>query len=431
MRQVEVTVPPADEGEVLRLAEEHGALTPVAATVRAPAEGECSRVVASVPNDRVGAFVDAVEDAVESAGIVIHPRGVLPLRTPVGEVSEQLRSVSPRSALELVLGSLQSIGSWRGMLLYAVFAGLVGGYGVILSVPYLLTAAMLISPFGAPAMVSVVGIAVGDAAMFRRGTARFWAAAAVLAAAALLLGLAYGLRVSTPAMEQISSLSRFAVLLAVVGGAAGAQSQVQSDRDSLVTATATGFLVAVSLSPPAAVLGLSIAIGRWDCAGQMAFVLALTWTGILAGGWGALHLHGVTPARKTAGRGSGAVRWALLGAAVAATALLVAGQARLGAAFRKGDLAHHAVAHARAGVGEVAGVRLLHAEAAAVRPQLRVPGEGEPLLVRVVVERGAETAEGDVESRVREAVARRVGTAFPEVHPFVRVEILPLSTRLP
>lgn len=128
MRQIQVMVAGGDEGTVLRLAEEHGAFSPGAATVRTVDGGERSMVFASLPNDCVGEFVAAVEAAVEDAQIALVPRGVLPLHTPVGEVNEKVRSVTPRSSLELVLGGLQSIGSWRGMLLYAVFSGLVAGY---------------------------------------------------------------------------------------------------------------------------------------------------------------------------------------------------------------------------------------------------------------------------------------------------------------
>ena len=428
MRQIQVTVAPAHEEAVLRLAEGHGAFSPAAASVRTGGGGERSMVFASLPNDRVGAFVEAVEGAVEHAEIVIVPRGVLPLHTPIGDVHEKVRDVAPRSTVELVLGSLQSIGSWRGMLLYALFSGVVGAYAVIFSTPWLLTAAMLIAPFGAPAMVSVVGVAIGDWTMLRRGALRFWVAVAVLAATAVALGTAYGLGVSTQAMEQISSLSTWSVLLALVGGAAGAQALVQSDRDSLVTATATGFLVAVSLSPPTAVLGLSVALGRWDYVAEMAFLLVLTYFGILAGGWASLRLHGVVPATESAGRGSAGVRTGLVAAAALLAALLVAWQSQQGPRFRKGDLWREAVSLAREGVASVPEVRLLQAEAEFTRPDLALPGGGEALLVSVVAERrGGGAPDSLLERRIRAAVEARVRAELDRVHPFVRVTVLPSS----
>lgn len=423
MRQIQVTVRRDDEAAVLRLADEHGAFSPAAATVRTRG-GERTMVFASVPNDRVGGFVGAVEEAVEHAEIGILPRGVLPLHTPVEEVHTRVRSVSPLSPLELVLAGLQSIGSWRGMLLYAGFSGAVASYGILFNVPWLLTAAMLIAPFGAPAMVCVIATAVGDWTLFRRGVLRFWIAAAVLAAAALAVGAAYGVQVSTALMEQISSLSLWTVLTGLVGGAAGAQSQVQSDRDSLVTSTATGFLVAVSLSPPTAVLGLSLALGRWDYALEMAFVVLLTFCAIVAAGWASLRLYGVVPGRQTAGRGSARTRTLLAAGAALATAALVGWQAGEGPRLRKADLSSEAIVLARDAADAVSGVRVLEAEARFTRRDLALPGGGEALLVRVVAE-GREGGGSDAAAQVRAAVERRIRASMDGVRPYVDVTLIP------
>jgi uncharacterized membrane protein len=74
-------------------------------------------------------------------------------------------------------------------------------------------------------------------------------------------------------------------VLALVAGAAGAQAQVQAERDSLVSGTGAGFMVAAALAPPAAMLGLSVPLARWDYAGLMAFLLLLQFVAISLGGW--------------------------------------------------------------------------------------------------------------------------------------------------
>lgn len=425
MRQIQVTVAAGSEEAVLRLADEHGAFSPAATTVRT-SDGDRAMVFASLPNDRVGRFAGAVEEAVEHAEIGILPRGILPLHTPIADVHEKVRSVSSLSPLELVLAGLQSIGSWRGMLLYSLFSGAVASYGIIFNIPWLLTAAMLIAPFGAPAMVSVIGIAVGDWTLFRRGFGRFWAAMAVLAAASYALALAYGLETSTGMMEQISSLSLWSVLPALVGGAAGAQSQVQSDRDSLVTSTATGFLVAVSLSPPTAVLGLSVALGRWDYVMEMAFLVVLTYCAILLGGWASLLLHDVHPDRQTAERGSARLRTGLAAGAALVVAALVAWQTTQAPRLQKGDLWREAATVARGAVGGVAGVRLLEAEARFTRPDLELPGGREALLVTVLAERrDASLPDSALESRLRTVVEDTIRATMQGVHPLVQVTVLP------
>lgn len=76
--------------------------------------------------------------------------------------------------------------------------------------------------------------------------------------------------------EQLWSVN----LLPLVAGAAGAITLVQSERSSLVSGTATGMLVAASLSPPAGIIGMSMAIGRWDMVVNGVFLLLLQLSGI-------------------------------------------------------------------------------------------------------------------------------------------------------
>ncbi|NIP81564.1 MAG: DUF389 domain-containing protein, partial [Gemmatimonadetes bacterium] len=342
----------------------------------------------------MGPFVMAVGDAVDEADFVIPTTATLPISTPIPDVRDRVADVTRRSTLELVLDVLQSVGTWKGMLLYAVVSGLVAAYGVIFGVSFLLTAAMLIAPLGAPVMVCVVAVTVGDTWMLRRGALRFGVALLVLALAAAVLGLAYGLDDSTTMMETLTSLSAWAALLGVAGGAAGAQALVQAERDSLVTATATGFLVAVSLSPPSAVLGLAVAIGRWDYVGLMAFLLALTVAGILLGGWASLRVQGVGPGQPSAERGSRGTARALAAAAALLLGSLVAWQSQQGAGFRKGDMTRAATRIVRETVRSTPGYRLLTAEATFT------PGEarwhrGEGLLLRVVVKAVDGEAAGD------------------------------------
>jgi len=69
-------------------------------------------------------------------------------------------------------------------------------------------------------------------------------------------------------------------LIPLVAGAAGALTLVQSDRSSLVSGAATGMLVAASLAPPAGIIGMAGAIGRWDLAINGFFLLLLQLGGI-------------------------------------------------------------------------------------------------------------------------------------------------------
>lgn len=429
MRPVQVQVRKAAAQRVLCLAEEHGARAPVALDVRLAAGrddagGGWSLLLVNLPNDRFGRFVTAVGDEVTDATFTLMPVGALPISTPLHELDERIRDVSRLSTMEVVVASLQSVGAWRGMLVYSALAGVVGAYGLIFDVVYLLVAAMLINPMGAPAVVAVIGVAIGDRRMFGRGGLRFLVSLAVQAASALALGLAYGLSVSTGAMEQVTSLSAWSALLALAAGAAGAHTQLKSERDSLVSGTAAGFMVAAALAPPAAVLGLSIALARWDYTGLMAFLLLLQFVAISAGGWLVLHLAGVRPGDATTGRGSATWRTLLAAALSVAVIGMVVLQSQLRPRFVKADLAGTAVEIVRDVVATTSGAALIESSARFTRPQLaRRPGEA--LLVEVLVESTGTSRNAELETEIREQVSRALQSRMSGVVPFIRVDILP------
>jgi uncharacterized membrane protein len=425
MRSIAVQLPPDSAERVLRIALDHGSSGERCGRFRDREGGEMALVEFQITNESVGGFIAAASEAEPRARFVFAPGGVLVLEPPLEEVSGRVRDVSARSTLELTLGAMQSLGSWRGLLLYAATAGVVVAYALIFNVPWLLTAAMLISPMGGPAMVGAVAAATGDARMLGRGTLRFWTAIAVLAASAATLAAAYGLDFSTATMELISSLSLWVVLIAVAGGVAGALAQIQSERDSLVTATATGFLVAVSLSPPAGVLGVAAVIGRWDYALQMGMLLLLTFAGILLGGTLVLIGFGVRPDATIGGGGSSGMRNLVVALTTAAVAGLLLVQAHQAPAFNKADMSRDAVRIARDVVQELPGFHLLQVEARFTRPQ--VLEESEALLVHLWV--ADRHPEGTVADRdlLRRRVEQRVSAGLQGVTPFVEVIAIPDS----
>ena len=425
MRQLHVQVREDKGDRVLELANEHDAFSPTVVPGERPGGERWSVVFLNLPNDQVGAFIWAVRKEVEDAQFVIFPWGTLPVQTPLSEVRQRVRNVSHLSALELVLSSLQSLGSWQGLLLYAFFSGIVAAYGLILNASFLLVAAMLIAPMGAPGMVAVIGTAIGDWKMVWRGTLRFWVAVAVLVATAAILGYAYNLGVSTALMEQVTALSAWTVLVALVAGAAGAQSQVQSERSSLVTATATGFLIAAALSPASAVIGLSIPLRRWDYAGLMGFVVLLQFLALIVGGSLSLLLYDVHPGDPTVGRGSKRGRMALGGTATLAVAGLVWWQIAQGPRWVKADVASDATALTRSAVRSLPTVQLIEASAHFTRPDLP-DRSAEGLLVDVLVQRLSDTdSVAALESAVREAVEAQIRANLEGVIPFVSVTVFP------
>lgn len=424
MRQLQVQVHADKAHRVMEIGNAHDAFSPTAVRAQRVDGDDWSIVFLNLPNKQVGKFVEAVEEEVEDAQFVLVPRGTIAIQTPLSDVQERVRHVSTRSQLELVLSSLQSVGSWSGLLSYALFSGLVAAYAVIFNTSFLLVAAMLISPMGAPIMVCVVGTAIGDWKMFGRGALRFVVALVILAMGALVLGFAYGLSFSTALMEQVSSLSNWIVMLALVGGAAGAQAQIQADRDSLVTGTATGFLITVALSPPAAVLGLAASLGRWGYVAQMAFLLTLTFAGIITGGWLTLLAYGVKPQRTRARSGSNTARIVLATVAAASVIALVVWQSHQEPRFQKADLSRQAIEISREVVNPMPDALLLEANAHFTRSDLPNRSAEALLLTLTVERRGGTTADSQLSMRIREAVQQRMRSRFPSVLPFVDVTVL-------
>jgi uncharacterized membrane protein len=430
MRQLQIRARAEHVERILDLARDHESLPPSVLRARKPADDGAleegwALILAEIPNRGVGGFFDAVDAEFEDVSFVLLPEGTLPLQTPIGEVAERVRDVSRVSTVELVLSSLQSVGSWKGMMLYSVLTGVIGAYGVVFDVSYLLVAAMLINPMGAPALVSVIGLTIGDLRIFGRGGVRFLVSLVIQGSAAMALGFGYGLDFSTDMMEQITSLSAWAVLVAAAAGAAGAQTLVNSERDSLVSGTAAGFMVAAALAPPTAVLGLSIPLQRWDYAALISFLLLLQFVAIGLGGWVALTLFGVRPSDSSAGRGSPARRTAMLVSLVLLTAGLVWWQTQQEPRFLKADLSRHALQIARDAVEAVPGAHMVQSRAHFTRVDLgRYDREG--LLIEIVVERnGDEADDGALSAAIREEVRGRVGRRMEGVVPFVDVVVLP------
>jgi hypothetical protein len=172
------------------------------------------------------------------------------------------------------------------------------------------------------------------------------------------------------------------------------QRRARIRKPAVITATATGFLVAVALSPPSAVLGLALAMARGQYAAVMTFNLVLTFFGIVLGGWLSLRYFGVTPGDATGGRGSRARSTMLVLGTLIAVGGLVAWQARQAPDLQKSDMTRDALRITQGVVADAVDFRLLDSRAVFVREE--IDGlEREGLLVRTVVQStGAET-QGD------------------------------------
>ncbi|HBB36019.1 MAG TPA: TIGR00341 family protein [Cyanobacteria bacterium UBA8803] len=236
-------------------------------------------VIVHVSNGKVEELLEKLE-ALPNLQVTLFPRGIIALQPPASSAPQQVKDVQARSPIEIFLSGLQSVGSWQGFLGYAAAAGVVVWIGLFTNTSYLLVAAMLIAPFAGPAMNVAIATARGDRKLLGRSLFRYFTALAVTILVAGAISLILQQEVVTSSMNTTSTVSAVAVLLPLVAGAAGALNLVQSERSSLVSGAAVGMLVAASLAPPAGLVGMASAMGRWDMAINGVFVLLLQLVGI-------------------------------------------------------------------------------------------------------------------------------------------------------
>lgn len=320
MRQLLIQVPEGHGQTVLEIAETHDALNVARFGASGP-DGPIDVIIAHVSNSQVNPVIKQLDNEVSDFRLSMFPEPVIALRPPASHAPQQVTNLERLSPIEVYMASLQSIGSWWGMLGYAAAAGVIVWVGLYTSTIYLLIAAMLIAPFAGPAMNIAIATAVGDSGLLRKGITRYVVTLTVTIASAAALTLLLNQQAVTVVMTDVSQLSSVAVILPLIAGGAGALNLLQSPRSSLVSGTAVGILVAASLAPPAGVTGMAAAMGRWDMASRGLFVLILQLVGINLAGSILFRLHGLSPNILRYGRGRPAVFYV----ALAITVVVLAG----------------------------------------------------------------------------------------------------------
>lgn len=291
MRRVVITGPGGAGGRLRELVEGCGA----DASWRPQTSDGLDVVVADVPNDAIGALVEALDDAPD-VRMSFSTSPVLALEPHVDELLPSVRSVDMLSPTEMVLGGLQSIGSWTGFLLNAFTAGAIVWIAFMQEAQYLLVGAMLIAPLGGPAINGALSIARGELHHLGRAVGRFAAGVLAGATSAALLTLAFPVDVVPALTVDVSTLTRAALVLPVGAGLVGATTLLQSERNSLLSGAATGILVAAALAPPMGMLGIALVVGDWPVFIAAGYLLVLQYVVIAGVGAARFAIAGVGPA---------------------------------------------------------------------------------------------------------------------------------------
>jgi uncharacterized hydrophobic protein (TIGR00271 family) len=416
MRQLIVMVPKGRGREALEIAQSKEGVNLISLAGQG-LERDWDVLLIHAPNRQLDGLM-AELGHIEDLHATLEPRGIIPLKPPPGEAPDQVVDVTARSPLEVFLGGLQSIGSWKGFLGYALAAGIIVWIGLFTNTAYLLTAAMLIAPFAGPAMNLALGTARGDWILIEHSVLRYFASLAVCIAASLGLSLWIGQEIPTESMIRTSLVSSVALLLPITAGAAGALHLCQSERNSLVTAAGTGMLVAASLAPPAGVIGMALSMGDWGMVRSSAFVLLLQLVGINISGTIVFALFGLSPEGVRYKRGRAWVRRGSLAATAAGLALLIAWQFWNEPELQRATQAQHIQQLVHQILEESPDVHLVEAIVRFTRAE--IPGQN-TLLITAYLQRRSGTDREDAELRaalalrIREAVRQHGFNATPLV----------------
>ncbi len=317
MRQMFVQVPQGKGMKAMEIARDQEAIN-VSVLEASGSDGPHDLVVIDIANRKVENVLVALED-LYPLHITLPAYEVIAFKPPASEAPEMVTDIEPRSPIEIFLAGLQSIGSWKSFLVYAIAGALVTWIAFFTDTVYLLIAAMLIAPFAGPAMNLALATASGDKILFRRNIGRYFAAIATTVATTAALSWLLRQDTVTSVMVSVSQVSSVVILLPLVSGVAGALNLVQSERSSLVSGAAVGILVSASLAPPAGLLGMALVMGLWDIVMNMSFVLLLQLVAINIAGAVVFRLYGITYNLQRYDRGQRAIF--LIGLLVSLTAL--------------------------------------------------------------------------------------------------------------
>ncbi|MCL6752062.1 TIGR00341 family protein [Nostoc sp. CCCryo 231-06] len=420
MRQLIIQVPRGNGKAVIDIAKSHNGTN--LARFEGNAEEPIDVVIIHVSNREVGKVLEELQD-LPKVHITFIPTGVIALQSPASEAPQQVVNVEERSPIEIFLSGLQSVGSWQGFLGYASLAGFVVWIGLYTNTAYLLVAAMLIAPFAGPAMNTAIATAWGDRKLLGRSILRYFAALSVTIATTWLLSLILRQEIPTSLMLDSSQVSAVAVILPLVAGAAGALTLVQSDRSSLVSGAATGMLVAASLAPPAGIVGMASAIGRWDMAISGLFLLFLQLCGINFSAALLFRIFGLSPQATRYQRGKKRVFTIALAITVIALAGLLTWQFSNSPNLQRSSLAQRAKAQVQKAVEQVGLAKLVESNVRFTRSNI----EGHDTLLSVVyVQRqpGVTASNEEIRSSLTQSIQAQLLKQDLNLTPLVDVNVL-------
>ena len=214
-----------------------------------------------------------------------------------------------------------------------------------------------------------------------------------------------------------------AVLLPLAAGAAGALNLALAERSSLVSGTAVGVLVAASLAPPAGLIGMAAAIGRWDMTLSAAFVLGLQLLAINLGGTVVLRLFGLNTSGTRYQRGSRRLFYASVAASIVLLGLLLAWQFTSPVDLQRSTITGRAVGVVEETLNESDLAELVEANLRFTRPS---NSKQKTLLGIIYVQRrdGVPLGDEEIQRRLQQQLRDDLTRFDPAITPLLQVSVL-------
>lgn len=391
MRQLSLNVRATETEPVLRAAEISG-LTLFAQVETLDDSEERRMLIFEAPNAQIEDFLRRIESA-ETLRAIFAPQGIISLRPPASEPERQMLDIQARSPLEVFLGALQSIGSWPGLIGYAVTGGVIVWIGLFTESVFLLVAAMLIAPFAGPAMTAAIATARGDGKLLWRSLIRYVVALFSTILTTFLLSRIFDQKIATGLMIETSMRSSVSLLLPLAAGVAGALNLVQSERSSLVSGAATGMLVAAALAPPAGLVGMGLAIGQMDIVISSLWALGIQMVGINIAGFVVFRIYGMSTSGARYPRGKSWLSAISLLGSVVCIGVLIAVQFSGAPQFQQSSVAQRISAEVQKDLEAMDGVTPVSVESRFTRNR---PQGQNPVWISIKVEASLSAVEEQI-----------------------------------
>ncbi|QPC81276.1 DUF389 domain-containing protein [Phototrophicus methaneseepsis] len=421
MRQIFIQVPREHSNEAKQTIESY---EPINLT-QVDAEGKVGPTqmfIANVSNRKIeGLFEDL--NRFPDTSVTLVPTGVYSFRLDTAQIPDQVTDIDLLSPIEVFLSGLQSIGSWKGFLGYAVAGGLLIWLGLYINSVVLLIAGMLVSPLAGPAMNLAISIARGDIMLMRHSLTRYVVAILAMVVVSAALSILIGLNIITQQMDSMSQISELAVLIPLVVGVGGALSLIQSSSSSLVSGTVSGLLVAASLGPPVDLIGIGIVLGEWDLVRTSIFVVLLQLVAINLSGTIVLRLNDLKARGGHYERGK---RWLFpVGMVVTVVALagLLLWQRTDPPKLQRASVAQEVANDIRDVFDDYTDANLIEMQTRFTRTDIQ--GQNS-LLIVLYVQPSENTTQSDdaIQSQLRQSIQARIAEEGYHVTPLIDISVL-------